>query len=84
VLYGTTDSSGFANAGSTYSPLVVVALQSWLNVSFNRLKFECLPSDLCRFAFRQVTGIVAQQCPRYSGVFVRQSNSDSIFMLSCA
>jgi hypothetical protein len=60
VLYGTADSSGFANAGSTCSPLMVVALQSWLNVSLNRLKFEGLPSDLCRFAFRQVTGFVAQ------------------------
>ena len=52
--------------------------------NLNRFKFEGLPLNLCRFAFQQVLDFFGQQCPRYSGVFIRQGNSGYLLMLPAA
>jgi hypothetical protein len=46
----------------------------------DRLKFEGLPSDLSRFAFRQVFSFAAQKRPGYPGVYICQGHRSYVFM----
>jgi hypothetical protein len=84
VLKGTVDIPGFANAGSTCLPSAVLALQIVVEhfLSQNTAILQGYFPLLClyRYAFRQVIGSIAQQRPRYPGIFVLQSHNGNIFM----
>lgn len=79
VLKGTADLPGFANAGSTCLPSAVVALQIVVE-HFYRVVSLLSPLSLYRYAFRQVIGSVAQQCPGNPGIFVRQGHNGNVFV----